>query len=193
MWMLSGIHLVCLLWLELPPLTVKLGCYFPTGMSRVSFGDFVLWKGERPSVGSVWKADILFKNETVVAWQHQGSLWVFSFYSWCLMSTGAFLKETLNILMIIVSFVHLFLKDVRHCTVIFKDDIAFVFHWKAWIDFGGAVSCGLYTSIAAPTINSKRSNWGRKWFSVLKEAPLSLSPKHWWRDRKKCIARMLLR
>lgn len=28
MWMLSGIRLVCLLWLELPPLTVKLGLLF---------------------------------------------------------------------------------------------------------------------------------------------------------------------
>lgn len=160
-------------------------------MSRASFRDQVLWKGERPSVGSVWKADILFKNKTIVAWQHQGSLWAFNFCSWCLMSTGAFLKETLNIL-ILVSLVHLFLKDVRHCTVIFRDDIAFVFHWKTWIDVWG-VSCGLYMSVAAPTIKSKKSNRGRKWFPVLKEAPLCLSPKHWWRERNKCIARMLLR
>lgn len=109
--------------------------------------------------GLLWdlyeKQTFYLKTKTIITWQHQGSLWAFNFCSWCLMSTGASLKEILNILMIFVPLA-IFLKDVHHCTVIFRDT-AFVFHWKTWIDVWG-VSCGLYLSLTAPTINSKKSN-----------------------------------
>lgn len=41
------------------------------------------------------------------------------------MSISAFLKRTLNILIVFVSVVYPFLKNLSHCTVIFRNNIAF--------------------------------------------------------------------
>lgn len=148
-WMLSGIRLVCLLWLELPPQTVKLGMLFSNWQEEnflwgLSVELCKSWsvQGERPSAESLWKAGLLLKNKTAFSlaaprFPMCGFPWSLAFVADGLVSTGAFVKETLNILMISVSVVHPFLKDVSHAQLYLRNDVAFVSHWKTRTDAWG--------------------------------------------------------
>lgn len=62
------------------------------------------------------KQTFYLKTSLVAAWQHQCSLWVplglSAFVADDLVSIGAFFKQTLNILMILMSMVYPFLKNL---------------------------------------------------------------------------------
>lgn len=154
--------------------------------------------------GSLWKANILFKNKpgcSLAVPEH--SVWVplglSAFVADGFMSTSAFLKRTLNILIVFVSVVYSFLKNLSHCTVIFRNNIAFAFRWKMWIDAQG-VSLWLIYFIAAPEPfhsfpsdkKKKRATEAESGFQCSKRPHCVSSPKHSWGDRNKYIARMLL-
>ena len=96
------------------------GCYFPTGTRRISYGnskccalaELVHSRLEGLLRGSLLKADLLFKINLVVLWEHKG-FWsvgflVLSFCSWRLGVNRCTLEEDTDYIVGIVFWNHLF-------------------------------------------------------------------------------------
>lgn len=140
------------------------------------------------------------KTSLVAAWQHQCSLWVplglSAFVADGLVSIGAFFKQTLNILMILMSMVYPFLKNLL-LAPLYVEILLPLFSIGKLESVLRVSACGLHLSPKQPqstfhSFPAKRATEAESGFQSSKRPYCVLSPRQSWGERNKYIARRLL-